>query len=236
MRVALVIAVLAGACTTANPAFDPEEHGEPEPVDPACTPGTPLQLVTLGFEPEACGAPLVVAGMVVTQDEGSFTMVECEDECPCDADDEPEIAIALHPEIPIPVFTECIVVHVQRSANDCLSSMPESVTIRGADERLLVHAESLGAKDNAAGVTVSESLVQECACAECEGDPLAPGDYAMSFASADDEVGPLRAGEMAEIAMPDSDGAATWVVKALSTAIDCACAPRRALQWSVTRG
>jgi hypothetical protein len=232
MRVALVIALAAGACTIANPAFDAEEHAQ---VDPACTPGTPLQLVTLGFEPEACDRPVVVAGMVVTQDEGSFTMVECEDECPCEADDEAELAIALHPEIPIPVFTECIVVHVEPSADACLSGMTDSVTIRGADERLLVHAESLGAKDNAAGVTVSESLVQECACAECAGDALAPGDYAMSFASAADEVGPLRAGEMAEIAMPDSDDAA-WVVKALSTAIDCACAPRRALQWSVTRG
>jgi hypothetical protein len=232
MRALLVIAVAACACTTANPAFDPEEQGEPEPVDPACTPGTPLQLVTLGFEPEACDRAVVVAGMVVTQDEGSFTMVECEDECPCDAENEPELAIALHPEIPIPVFGQCIVVHVQPS---CLSGMPESVTIRGADERLLVHAESLGAKDNAAGVTVSESLVEACACAECEGDALTPGDYAMSFASAADEVGPLRAGEMAEIAMPDSDDA-TWVVKALSTAIDCACAPRRALQWSATRG
>lgn len=236
MRGALAIASLSLACTAANPAFGPHEGGNDEPADlqdPACTPGTPLDLVALDFEPEACDRPFLLAGMVITQDAGAFTMVECEGECPCDAEDEPALAFTLHPDIPIPVFSECILVRVEPD-DECAA---RTVTIRGADQRLLVHAESMREPVNDAGVVVSESIVQDCECGGCEDDnALAPGDYAMSFASTEDEVGPLRAGEMAEIAMPDDDGEATWVVKALSTAIDCACEPRRALQWSVTRG
>lgn len=229
MRVALVIAMALAGCTVANPAFDPEQEGE---LEPACRPGTPLDLVAFGFEPEACDGTIAIAGMVITQDEGAFTIVQCEDGCPCDADDGPELALALHPDIPIPVFTECISVHIEPTAH-CDA---QAVTIRGADERLLVHAESMRSSDNVAGVVVLESLVRECDCDECDDEALAPGDYEMSFASPEEVVGPLRAGEMAEIAMGDDDGATTWVVKALATAIDCGCAPRRALQWSMTRG
>lgn len=249
MRIVLVSAsFVLCACTAENPAFDDpgaatsiddaatgdggDGEGAGDPGIPACIPEPPLQLVTLDFEPAQCSGPVVLGGMIVTQDEGAFTMVECADECPCD-DEAPVYSIALHPDIPIPVFSECVVVRTEFASDGC---KPAAVTILGYDERLLVHAEDWRSPQNAAGLVVSESLMQECECEACGPDVLAPGTYGLSFASPDDEVGPLRAGEMAEMTMLDDGGPATFVVKALSTAVDCNCAPRRDLQWSVTRG
>jgi hypothetical protein len=244
MRIVAVLALFVpSACSVANPAFDEPgaESNDDAAIDgesaddagiPACMPGAPLQLVTFDFEPAQCSGPVVLGGMIVTQDEGAFTLVECADECPC-GDEAPVYSITLHPDIPIPVFPECIVVRTEFANDDC---KPAAVTILGMDQRLLVHAEHWKSPQNAAGIVVSESLMEECECETCDSDTLAPGTYALTFASPQDEVGPLRAGEMAEMTMLDDAGPATFVVKALSTAIDCNCAPRRDLQWSVTRG
>jgi hypothetical protein len=238
MRLAIGLALLFGACTTANPAFDGDTTGDdesdrdPGPLEPACTPGEMLELVAFDFEHADCSGPLVLRGTVVEQDEGAFTMVTCEDECPCESE-APALGITLHPDIPIPVFSECILVHAELDSEDC---RPTSVTIRGPDERMLVHTEELSSVQNDAGVIVSQSLMEACPCEACDSESLAPGEYELEFASPNDEVGPLRAGEMAEMTMLGNDGPMTYVVKALSTAIDCGCEPRRALQWSVTRG
>jgi hypothetical protein len=239
MRVALGLALLFAACTTSNPAFDLDDAdsagddvSDRDPEELACTPGTPLDLVEFDFEHANCSGPLVLAGMVVTQDEGAFTMVTCEDECPCESE-APALGITLHPDIPIPVFSECIFLRAELDKEDCT---PRAVTVRGEDERMLVHTESLDSPQNDAGLVVTHSLTESCDCEACDSDSLAPGTYALGFASPEDEVGPLHAGEMAEMTMFDDAGPRTYVVKALSTAIDCGCEPRRALQWSVTRG
>jgi len=241
MRAPLGLALLLAACTTANPAFDfddVESFGDDEidrdtdPGVPACAPGDMLELVDFDFAHADCSGPLVLSGMVVEQDAGAFTLVTCADECPCEPE-APALGIALHPDIPIPVFSQCILLRAELDSEEC---SPTSVTIRTADERMLVYAEALGSLQNDAGLVVSPSLMAACECEACGSDALAPGAYGLSFASPADQVGPLHAGEMAEMTMLDNEGPRTYVVKALSTAIDCDCEPRRALQWSVTRG
>jgi hypothetical protein len=235
---ALAMVIVLPACTTPNPAFDEELVGVVDdagsPGELACAGGDSLELFTLGFEPSGCGEPFELAGMIHTQEAGAFTIVECEGECPC----EPEVEglpFALHGDVPIPVFSPCVALHTE-IAGDCTAA---SVTIRASDGRLLVHAGPLVSPQDVAGLSVSESLVDACDCDACDAGGLVPGTYGLTFASPDDEVGPLRAGEMAELSMAvddDDDDDSTYVVKALSTAIGCDCSARRVLQWSVTRG
>src|SRR5688572_192084 len=104
MRLELGLVLLFGACTTANPAFDGDTTGDDESdrdtdsLAPACTPGAMLELVSFDFEHSDCSGPFVLSGMVVEQDEGAFTMVTCDGECPCEPD-APQLGITLHPDI-----------------------------------------------------------------------------------------------------------------------------------------